>query len=98
MLYLMFCFDLGLGISCVGFGIYYHRDICIDARRRLFCLNLTLYICTQSIRAAGFKAMRLALVPALFMEEYWQQYCYPFVEFLAIHKLSFRSNDIGLVG
>ena len=29
--------------------VYYHRDICIDARRRLFCFNLTLYIYIYNI-------------------------------------------------
>jgi len=36
----MFCIiDSGFGISCLGCSIHYHRDICIDARLRLFWLR-----------------------------------------------------------
>ncbi len=36
--------------------MYYHRDNCIDARRRLFCLNLTLSIYIKYIYLCAVRA------------------------------------------
>ena len=47
----MFSIDSGIGVSCLGFSILPQGHLHIDARRRLFWLNLTLslplsiYVC-----------------------------------------------------